>query len=1007
MQVSQAQEPRRYSFTHYSITNGLSAYHVNHLVQDERGYMWLATFDGLQRFDGTRFLTFRNNKNDSRSIPDNVVHQLLLDKQNNLWMLTGDGSIGMFDTKKMTYRKAGVKSLYPDAGRGERLLSEDSKGNLLYTLISKEVLIYDHNTNDFIPGSLPFKTPPGWKIINIVEDTVGKKYWFSSDSGIAVYNTRTGNVSCRGHNRDHEAFIDRYGDVDHAFVYMVDSKRRIWFEHWPPDSGAPFIYAFDLLQRLPVFEKYNLIPLVKRYVEPRWMIEQKDGSIWLSGLGLFLRYIEKDKLFEPVFNKYENEQSIYYDAVHHLFEDKDRNIWVPTNNNGIYVFNPAQQLFTSTRHMNRITATQGGGGLMSFVQTGSGDILAGTWGDGIYRYDKDLHVKPLAIKGLDEKKYTVWAMCRLRDKRNIWMGMQPGMIVYDELAGKGTVYNPSIFQGRTIRQIANDPSGNIWLGTQGLGVFKWIRSKAVHTLEEGFVKFKDIPDVLIEKINIDTKGFVWVCTRGQGVYKIDPATDKILEHIDTKGPPGKRLLTDEAADAFQYNDSIMILVTGGLNILNTKTGRIIHITSAEGLPSDIVMSVQKDREGYVWLGLYNGLCKMSLEKMSFTYYDRNDGMLNDNFTLAAAYQLTDGRMLFGTSDDFVAFDPAVVKPNLRPAAVTITGFRILNKSVLVDSIMQLNRVELLPEENSITIFFAGLSYFSTNKLTCYYLMEGIDKEWRKANILNQAIYNYLPPGDYTFRVKAENGEGASSDITSLKIKVKPPFWQTPWFIGLVAFVSLVVLYWIDKFRMERVKDNQRTRTSIATSLTKDMSSTLSNINVLSAMAKIKAATDIERTKDYVSQISENSNRMIEVMDDMVWSIDPENDGMQNIIARMKKYAGEIQLRYGIETGFTADPQLNRKRLAMDRRHELFLIYKEVLTNIGKHSKGKFADVHIGYEKSKIILQVMDDGKGFDIESAIYGRGLNEIRKRAVALNAKLDISSRENNGTVVRVEIPL
>ena len=672
------------------------------------------------------------------------------------------------------------------------------------------------------------------------------------------------------------------------------------------------------------------------------------------------------------------------------------------------MFNPSGQLFTSIKHINPISNKPGQGGVMSFEQTRSGDILVGTWGDGLYRYDSNLNVKPLSINGIsNDSLYNAWDIHRLIDSRHIWMALQPGIMVYDELLNKAKVYHPAILQGRTNRQVMDDKFGNVWIGSHSLGVFKWLPSLAKKKFEDGFIKYKGIPNTLIEKIYEDSNGFIWICTSGYGIYKIDPATDSIIENITSTGPSSKRLIGEGVAAALEYNDSMMIIVTGGLNIYHTKKNTITHITKDEGLPSDIIMSIAKDNDGALWLGLFNGLCKMNFEKNTYTYYDRNDGMLNDNFELAASYQLRDGRMLFGTSDNFVKFDPAYVKQNIKPPDVKITELKVQNRTVLVDSVLRLKHLELLPDQNSITISFSGLTYFGRNKLSFLYMMEGIDKGWRRANILNQAVYDYLAAGNYVFKVRAENGDGLTGNITNIKVNVKPSFWQSPWFIGSIAFISLVILYLVDKFRMARIKENQETRSSIALSLTKDMSNTLSNINVLSEMAKMKVDTDLERTKDYVNQISENSNRMIEVMDDMVWSINPVNDEIYNIIDRMKKYAIEIYQRYNVEINFNLDPALYNKRLVMDRRHELFLVYKEAILNIGKHSKSKFAEVDMYCVKSRIHLKITDYGKGFDVESEIYGRGLNEIRKRAAALNAKLNIFSKENNGTVITLDVPI
>jgi ligand-binding sensor domain-containing protein len=397
----------------------------------------------------------------------------------------------------------------------------------------------------------------------------------------------------------------------------------------------------------------------------------------------------------------------------------------------------------------------GNGYLLSFAKVNNGSILVGVWGDGIYRYDTNFNNIPLNIPGIDEVNgLPVWDMAVLKDRRTVWLVGQPGFIyVYDEIANTAKRYEPPIFNGRTIRQVEEDDFGNIWLGSHSQGLIKWMPSRAEKKFEDGFYKVKSIPNVRIQKITLDSKGFIWVCTNKEGVYKINTANDSIVAHLTKKdGVPGG-LLARSASAVYEYNDSIMIIATGGLNLYNTKTKKIIYITSADGLPSNAVVSIEKDKSGYLWLGLMNGLCRMNLEKRTFSFFDRSDGINNDNFQVSASYRLPEGRLMFGSSSDFVVFNPDDVKTTIQPPNVTITDFRLLDKSLKVDSLLQLSKIELPADQSSLTIGFAALSYTNKNKLVYYYMLEDIDKVWHKADELNQAVYNYLPPGKYIFKVK--------------------------------------------------------------------------------------------------------------------------------------------------------------------------------------------------------------------------------------------------------------
>ncbi|MEP7320250.1 MAG: triple tyrosine motif-containing protein, partial [Panacibacter sp.] len=837
-------------------------------------------------------------------------------------------------------------------------------------------------------------------IWNVVEDAVNKKYWIASDSGLAVYNTTTKTLSYRGHNTEKESLIEKFGSILYVGGYMVDSKERLWFLSWPP-TAACRIYCYDFKNNTPVLNAFALDSIIKKYLEPAYLMEQKDGTIWIGGLNVFARYVEDKRSFMPVASGYVKYQGIYYERAN-LFEDREQNVWVATDNNGVYVFNPAQQLFTSIKHLNPVTHTLGGGGVMSFAVTANNEVLSGAWGDGLYRYDSAFNNIPLAIQGVDEKAVNgAWSMCRLKDNRTIWMVGQPTFImVYDELTRKVKKYNPPIFENRTIRQVAEDRFGNMWLGTQSRGVYKWIPEKGKNKFEDGFVKVKAIPNTLIEKISVDSKGYIWICTAVFGVYKIDPVTDSIIEQLSTNGPPLKHLLTNDAADAFEYNDSIMIIVSNALNIYNTRNNIITHITSADGLPSDIVMSIEKDKHGYVWLGLLNGLCRMNLEKKTFSYYDRSDGIANDNFTLAASYRLKDGRMLFGTGDDFVVFNPDDVKTSTPPPDVAITGFKLMNAPLLMDSLQQLEKTELTHDDNSLAIEFSALSFLSKNKLIYYYKLEGIDKNWRKANKLNEAVYNYLPPGEYIFKVKCENADGIScKGITTLKLLVTPPFWKTWWFYGMLILACIGFLFWIDKERVKKLEALQKVRTEIAGNLHHDINTTLSSISLLSEMAKIKADKDIVRSKEYIDQINDKSRRMIDSMDDMLWSIDPINDSMEKTILRLTEYAEGLQ-QQGLNLSMEVDEKVKSQKLDMKVRHELLFIFKEALKLIAGHAINSATLISISFEKEQLSLNIHNSEAVLNVLNPEVSAGIDELNKRAAYINARFDITTDKKSVSV-------
>jgi ligand-binding sensor domain-containing protein len=178
-------------FAHYGVTNGLAAYNTSCVAQDENGFIWIGTINGLQRFDGSRFINFRHNPADNNSIPDNNVEQMLLDKFNNLWLVLNDGSVGIFDTRRFVFKKAKLKLSNENNLQLLRRLYEDSEGNMIFTFFNTEAITYNRNTNEFSAATNPFPLPLNWKPVWTIQDPVTKKYWIGTDSGMAVYNKQT------------------------------------------------------------------------------------------------------------------------------------------------------------------------------------------------------------------------------------------------------------------------------------------------------------------------------------------------------------------------------------------------------------------------------------------------------------------------------------------------------------------------------------------------------------------------------------------------------------------------------------------------------------------------------------------------------------------------------------------------------------------------------------------------------------------------------------------------
>jgi len=584
------------------------------------------------------------------------------------------------------------------------------------------------------------------------------------------------------------------------------------------------------------------------------------------------------------------------------------------------------------------------------------------------------------------------------------MGTQPGIFAVNESNHSAAYYNPPIMQNRTVRQAVQDKYGNLWMGTQSLGLFKWTAEKGQKKFDDGVSQYAEIPTTQIQKIITDNKGFVWVGTSGYGAYVVDPASSKVVLHFGIKEPAERKLLWYQVPSILQYDDTTMVIAAGGIHFFNTRLQRITNtIKMPESIPG-LITAMEKDKNGYVWISTTNGIFRLNPKNKIFIHFDRADGIANDLFIIAASYKLPDGKIIFGADNQFVVFDPQEVRLNEPAPDVVITGFKLMNESLSVDSLLKRNRIELSPKDNSVAIEFSGLNYNATYIIK--YKLEGLDKEWKRADQFNQAIYSYLPPGHYTFLIKSEDAEGnPSHNVTKFVITVRPPFWKTWWFLGLIVFALVGLFFWFDKQRMQKLRATATIRTRIATSLTEDLSNSLSSINISSELAKTKIDVDRERTKEYIAQISETSNRMVQAMYDMVWSIDPKNDTMLNTIERMKTFAVETESVFDVDIVFDIDEKAADLNLDMANRYELLSVFKEAITNAVKHSWAKHIQVSLRLKNSRFFMLIEDDGKGFDVDRATLGRGLHDMRRRAADIHASFHIESEINTGTIVKLEM--
>lgn len=983
-----AQRVKDYSFTHFSTSNGLVSNIVNSIAQDKDRFMWFGTIDGLQRYDGNNFITFRHTSSNPFSIAGDYITQITRDKKNNLWVWAGT-TIGIFNTDNFRFTPIPIEGENKNQPPAIIFLGHAQNGTVAIYVDKKGLFMYNDKAKMFKAIGL-FQFPAGWGFIDIRSIENGRYYWFGSTKGVAIFDAKTGNINYRNHNPDNNTIIKKMENDTIIGGFYGFEKSKLWYGSWPLVGYAPFINILDTITneriQYSVGKTFNL-----GYFEMSAPLIQQNGRKWFCGRSFIVQYTGDEKEpFELISKDYKDEQSIRFDHVNQMYEDNQHNIWIATDN-GIFLFNPDAQSFNN-HNLARAGESEGiDGATIGLCELKNGNIFVGAWGLGLYFFDNKFNPIPLpsCLQHIN-RPYSIWSIHQHNSTGYVWFGMQGGeIIVYDSAANKAQHVKDKIFEGSTVRQITEDHFGNLWFGLQNGKVIKCDVKASNKNVQKSYIVVKQKDLSFTNKLFTDKDGFVWQASNGQGLLKFDPVTNKLVAHYRKNDTTENGLWSNLVFDIYRYNDSLLLIGDLALDILNTKTNKITHISTENGLPSNTVFNIQRDNSGALWLGMANQLCRFNLEKKIFSTYDKRDGIGYALFNPAAVFKLRDERIVYTTDRNFIEFNPLAIKDALTPPDPVITDFKLANKPLIVDSLIRLDKINLRYDNTSILIEFNTLNYLRQNKVHYYYMMEGLDKDWQETTNLNQAVYNYLEPGNYTFKVRAENSDGLSSKITGLHIIVTPPFWKTWWFLGIVILVAISIFYLVDRERIKRLQALQKVRTQIARNLHNDVNATLGNISLLSEMAKIKADKDLDRSKEYIDQISDKSRRMIDAMDDMLWSLNPENDSMEKTILRMKECAEGLQNTHSTHIQMEVDERVKAVKLDMKARHEFFLIFKEATRHVAEEANGSPTLINIDLSSGKLLMKIRNSEVNFNGIDA--DRSKKEMKQRAKLINAELDI----------------
>nr|MBP6433004.1 hypothetical protein [Ferruginibacter sp.] len=560
----------------------------------------------------------------------------------------------------------------------------------------------------------------------------------------------------------------------------------------------------------------------------------------------------------------------------------------------------------------------------------------------------------------------------------------------------------------TIKSLQTDNVGNIWLLSNNELIYYNVLQNNLSTYAINWSSnYKGLKNITSAQITIDPTGNPWVLTPN-GFFVCNVKEKKVNHIFSTGSSPGKLPSTSITGGAFNKYKNFWVIAANSLLVYDWQHDSVLsYHTVNNGLPSMYISDVKADSMGRIWVTTLSGLALFDPAKKVWRTYNRFDGLEKD-YLDCNVFITENNKIAFDQNSGFLLKDvndmgSSTKAPLLRFTDITIND-KVYNDSIATEYCKEL----ILPyNKNNITLSFAAMDWqypFKTNYLI---KIDGVQSSNTYSSTTENKIYlTSLAPGEYKVHVKAINGSGVWSNEIILPITIKKPFWQTAWFIALCLLLLSTLLYTFYKYRINQLKKVQEIRNNISRNLHDDIGSSLSNINILTELAKRNNENSV-KSNMYLNKMSEDIQHISENLSDIVWNINPKYDNLENLFIRMKRYAADMMDGKNIAYEFVFPENPNDTFLKMEKRKDLYFIFKEAINNLVKYSNASSAIISLTITKQMLELLIKDNGVGFNKDEIKEGNGVLNMQHRAHVINADLQITTQVTKGTSILLKMKI
>ncbi|NND71123.1 MAG: hypothetical protein HKN43_06060 [Rhodothermales bacterium] len=981
---------------------------VYSILEDQAGFLWFATREGVVRWDGYEMESWRHDPLNESTIPGNIVRQMIQDRTGDIWVLTQnylqvdvgiarikapafnsvtrfeDLSGRLFLNSDSTISVASSDSIYSFSattgrfhGLIERYNTESKVGDVV-PIDEQTIWLVDE------PGSIercsyessscdPVQTVPSIAAMAYVVPSAGMHLVESTGEVLLVHPGSLALINTS------DASVSMVADflAESSSTFVADIEEDEFANVWILTSDG--IYVTDSIQN---FQRAHHIPLLTSAGEPN-----------LAPIDLHI--------------------------------DRSGTVWVGTVW-GLYRYSPYEKRFSHWQHNADDTNSLSSGLVVSLAEDSSGGMWVGTIGGGLNKVDLDHGTVTRFRKSDSENSLSndvVWALSVSSDG-TVWAGTSWGLNRY--LPETNTFRSYYVDPGKTdpshigqvsansIAGMATDTVGDIWFSDS------MVRSVTrFQTQQERFVSTLLNDSLDVGYVSIDSENTLWFGA-SHGIFT-KALPDGPVELFGRA--PGNGDFDGILSFYRPEGGGLWVGTNSGLYLLSNDGQIESRISIDQGLPSSTVYSVIGDDAGRLWVSTNRGLASIEFtdeaDSIRVRAFDLTNGIRNTEFNRQAYLKTSSGHLLFGGDLGVTYFHPSDVSINtyIPPIAITSIGRATRQGGSAMRYIADSRPVRIKPDEVTFSIEFAALSYINSERNEYAVKLQGWDRDWLDLGRQRSISYSNLPPGQYLFQVRGSNEDGVwNMEGAEIEIIVEPAFWQTLWFLlltmltiaGVIIGITAVLIRvrynrQLNQLRAEQVLEGERSR--ISRDMHDEVGANITEIAILSELA-LRQSGDGSETQSFLGRIADKSRDILDSVGEIIWAINPQNDSGQRFIPYLREYASAYCEAMRLKATLEFPLPNESIRATAEVRRNVFLILKESLTNIAKHAEASNVSISAVLTSSELVMQIKDDGRGFNGEES-SGNGLTNMRARAAELGGVLNVKSVAERGTSITLTVDL